>query len=168
MVMKIEHDYSRFKQIVRGKIRAEPAEVRDPRRNDRPQGTRSGQHSAPALDVPHFRYGKNGGGGVGQGEGEEGSPVAPGDGEPGGGRARPAASRAAMCSKSKSRSKSWPRSWPTNCSCRASSPRARRTSAGKSPLHEHSPLGSRVAAALQAHLHGSSAAADLFQDLQRR
>ena len=27
----------------------------------------------PQLDVPHFRYGKNGSGGVGQGDGEEGT-----------------------------------------------------------------------------------------------
>jgi uncharacterized sporulation protein YeaH/YhbH (DUF444 family) len=41
----------------------------------------------PQLDVPHFRYGKNGSGGVGQGDGEEGTPVAPGEGEPGTGKA---------------------------------------------------------------------------------
>src|SRR5207344_158396 len=33
----------------------------------------------PQLDVPHFRYGQNGRGGVGQGEGEPGQPIAAGD-----------------------------------------------------------------------------------------
>jgi sporulation protein YhbH len=42
----------------------------------------------PQLDVPHFRYGQNGRGGVGQGDGEIGQPIARGDdGEEGEGKA---------------------------------------------------------------------------------
>jgi uncharacterized sporulation protein YeaH/YhbH (DUF444 family) len=41
----------------------------------------------PSLDVPHFRYGKNGGKGVGQGEGEDGQQLAPGDDDGGPGAA---------------------------------------------------------------------------------
>jgi len=44
----------------------------------------------PQLDVPHFRYGQNGRGGVGQGDGEVGQPIARGDeGEEGENKAPP-------------------------------------------------------------------------------
>src|SRR5262249_5640076 len=41
----------------------------------------------PQLDIPHFRYGKNGSGGVGQGDGEVGTPLGPGEQEEGTGQA---------------------------------------------------------------------------------
>ena len=41
----------------------------------------------PQLDVPHFRYGKNGSGGVGQGDGQVGDPVGRGQDEDGPGEA---------------------------------------------------------------------------------
>ncbi len=81
MAMKIEHDYSRFKQIVRGKIRQNLRKYVTHGEMIGRKGRDLVSIPLPSLDVPHFRYGKNGGGGVGQGEGEEGSPVAPGDGE---------------------------------------------------------------------------------------
>ena len=58
--------------------------------------------------MPHFRYGKNGSGGVGQGEGEVGTPI--GQRRAAGQRhkARPAAIRAPTSWKSTSRSKNWP------------------------------------------------------------
>jgi uncharacterized protein len=87
MAMKIEHDYSRFKQIVRGKIRANLRKYVTHGEMIGRKGRDLVSIPLPSLDVPHFRYGKNGGGGVGQGEGEEGSPVAPGDGEGGAGKA---------------------------------------------------------------------------------
>src|SRR5207249_10969985 len=43
--------------------------------------TRRSSDLLPQLDVPHFRYGQNGRGGVGQGEGEPGQPIAAGDDE---------------------------------------------------------------------------------------
>ncbi len=80
MVMKIDRDASRFKQIVRGKIR-------DNLRKYVTHGEMIGRKGrdlvsipVPQLDVPHFRYGRNAGG-VGQGEGEVGQPIARGDDE---------------------------------------------------------------------------------------
>ncbi|HEX5105301.1 MAG TPA: DUF444 family protein [Pirellulaceae bacterium] len=77
--MKIDRDSSRFKQIVRGKIR-------DNLRKYVTHGEMIGRKGndlvsipLPQLDVPHFRYGQNGRGGVGQGEGEVGQPIASGD-----------------------------------------------------------------------------------------
>lgn len=88
MVMKIDRDASRFKQIVRGKIR-------DNLRKYVTHGEMIGRKGKdlvsiplPQLDVPHFRYGQNGRGGVGQGDGEIGQPIARGDdGEEGEGKA---------------------------------------------------------------------------------
>jgi sporulation protein YhbH len=81
MTMKIDRDRTRFREIVRGKIRA----------NLRKYVThgeligRKGQDLVsvplPQLDVPHFRYGHNGRGGVGQGDGDPGKPIARGDDE---------------------------------------------------------------------------------------
>lgn len=86
--MRIEHDLSRFKQIVRGKIRQN---LRKYVTNGEMIG-RKGRDLVsipiPQLDVPHFRYGKNGNGGVGQGEGEPGTQIGKGeDGEGGAGAA---------------------------------------------------------------------------------
>ena len=51
----------------------------------------------PQIDIPQFRYGNKGSGGVGQGDGEAGQPLAPGQGD---GEPAPAISRAATSSKS--------------------------------------------------------------------
>ncbi|HZZ71335.1 MAG TPA: DUF444 family protein [Pirellulales bacterium] len=87
MVQRIDRDQSRFKEIVRGKIRQNL-------RKYVTQGEMIGRKGRdlvsipiPQLDIPHFRYGKNGSGGVGQGEGEVGSSLGPGEQEPGPGQA---------------------------------------------------------------------------------
>ena len=79
MVMKIDRDASRFKQIVRGKIREN---LRKYVTHGEMIGRKGGDLVSiplPQLDVPHFRYGQNGRGGVGQGDGEVGQPIARGD-----------------------------------------------------------------------------------------
>ena len=79
MAMKIERDERRFRQIVRGKIREN---LRKYVTHDEMIGRRGRDLVSipvPHLDVPRFKFGKNGSGGVGQGEGEEGTPVARGD-----------------------------------------------------------------------------------------
>ena len=79
MAVKIEHDRSRFRQIVRGKIRQNLRKYVTHGEMIGRQGKDLVSIPIPQLDVPDFRYGKNGSGGVGQGEGEEGSPVSPSD-----------------------------------------------------------------------------------------
>lgn len=76
--MRIEHDLSRFKQIVRGKIRQNLRKYITHGELIGRKGRDLVSIPLPQLDVPHFRYGKNGSGGVGQGDGEEGSPVGSG------------------------------------------------------------------------------------------
>ena len=62
----------------------------------------------PFIDIPHFSYGHKEQGGVGQGEGEVGQPLGPGQVQPGR-RARQAGQgRASTSSRSTSRSRSWP------------------------------------------------------------
>ena len=86
--MRIEHDLSRFKQIVRGKIRQNLRKYVTHGEMIGRKGRDLVSIPIPQLDVPHFRYGKNGSGGVAQGDGEEGTPIgSPGDSESGAGAA---------------------------------------------------------------------------------
>ncbi len=96
--MKISRDTDRFRDIVRGK-------VRDNLKKYVTHGEMIGRKGrdlvsipVPSLDIPHFRYGDNGSGGVGQGAGEEGDQLAPGDPQPGQGGAGEAPDN--TCSKS--------------------------------------------------------------------
>ncbi len=84
--MKVERDQSRFRQIVRGKIRQNLRKYVTHGEMIGRQGRDLVSIPIPQLDVPHFRFGKNGSGGVGQGEGEVGTPISPGQGEPGDGK----------------------------------------------------------------------------------
>lgn len=81
MTLKIERDQSRFKDIVRGKIRENLRKYVTHGELIGRKGRDLVSIPLPQLDVPHFRYGKNGSGGVGQGDGEPGTPIGSG-GEP--------------------------------------------------------------------------------------
>ncbi len=81
MVRKIEKDETRFRQIVRGKIRKEL-------RRYMTQGELIGRKGRdvvsiplPSIELPRFKYGQQQTGGVGQGEGELGTPLGR-DGQP--------------------------------------------------------------------------------------
>jgi len=89
MGLKIERDQSRFKQIVRGKIRQNLRKYVSQGEMIGRKGRDLVSIPVPQLDVPHFKFGKNGSGGAGQGEGEVGQPLGrPGDdGEGGQGQA---------------------------------------------------------------------------------
>jgi sporulation protein YhbH len=87
MYVKIERDQSRFKQIVRGKIRQNLRKYVTHGEMIGRKGRELVSIPVPQLDVPHFRYGKNGSGGVGQGDGEAGTPVGRGDDANGKGQA---------------------------------------------------------------------------------
>ncbi|MCH7727249.1 MAG: DUF444 family protein [Planctomycetes bacterium] len=86
MIQKIDRDVSRFKNIVRGKIRENLRKYVTHGEMIGRKGRDLVSIPVPQLDVPHFRYGKNQGG-VGQGDGEEGQPIAHGDDEGGTGQA---------------------------------------------------------------------------------
>src|ERR1700730_516648 len=86
-MLKIDQDNRRFKQIVRGKVRENLRKYITHGEMIGRKGRELISIPVPQLDVPHFRYGQNGSGGVGQGDGEEGTPIAGGEKEPGQGQA---------------------------------------------------------------------------------
>jgi uncharacterized protein len=78
MTLKIERDQRRFRQIVRGRIRKNLRKYMTHGEMIGRKGRDLVSIPVPQLDVPHFRFGDNGAGGVGQGDGEEGQPIARG------------------------------------------------------------------------------------------
>jgi sporulation protein YhbH len=78
MSIKIERDQNRFRQIVRGKIRQNLRKYVSHGEMIGRKGRDLVSIPIPQLDVPDFRYGHNGSGGVGQGDGEVGQPISPG------------------------------------------------------------------------------------------
>ena len=82
--MKISQDHSRFRQIVRGKIRRNLRKFITKGELIGRQGKDTVSIPVPQIDIPKFRYGSQNSGGVGQGEGELGDSVSKGDpNEPG-------------------------------------------------------------------------------------
>ncbi len=84
---RIKRDSTRFRDIVRGKIRQNLRKYINHGEMIGRRGQRAVSIPVPSLDVPHFKFGKNGSGGVGQGDGEEGDILSQGDGEGGAGKA---------------------------------------------------------------------------------
>ena len=84
MLLHIERDQRRFKQIVRGKIRENLRKYITHGEMIGRKGKDLVSIPVPSLDVPHFRFGDNGSGGVGQGEGEVGQSVGKGGKKPDG------------------------------------------------------------------------------------
>lgn len=75
MVQNIERDHSRFRKIVRGKIRQNLKKYVTHGEMIGRKGKDLVSIPLPQLDVPHFRFGDHNSGGVGQGEGEIGQPI---------------------------------------------------------------------------------------------
>lgn len=82
---KIGRDHSRFKQIVRGKIKKELRKYITQGELLGRKGRDTVSIPLPKIQLPRFRYGSQEQGGVGQGEGDEGDPL--GKGKPGPGQA---------------------------------------------------------------------------------
>jgi sporulation protein YhbH len=79
MVKKIEGDYSRFRQIVRGHIRKELRRYIQRGEMIGRQGKYAVAIPLRQIRIPTFRFGRNQVGGVGQGDGEPGTVVGQGD-----------------------------------------------------------------------------------------
>ena len=78
MVLRIEADQNRFKQIVRGKIRENLRKYVSHGEMIGRRGKDLVSIPLPYLDVPNFRFGHSGSGGAGQGDGDIGQPIARG------------------------------------------------------------------------------------------
>jgi hypothetical protein len=85
--MRMESDLNRFRKIVRGKIKKELRRFISSGDLIGRQGKKQVTIPLPRIDIPHFQFGSNQQGGVGQGEGEVGDPVGQGQPQPGEGEA---------------------------------------------------------------------------------
>jgi uncharacterized protein len=79
--LRIDQDHSRFKNIVRGKIRQNLRRYISQGELMGKQGKDVVSIPIPQIDIPKFRYSDKQGGGVGQGDGEEGDPIGGEEGE---------------------------------------------------------------------------------------
>lgn len=87
MAMKMESDLNRFRKIVRGKIKKELRRFISNGDLIGRQGKRLVTIPLPRIDIPHFQFGGENQGGVGQGKGEVGDQVGQGEPQPGEGEA---------------------------------------------------------------------------------
>src|SRR5580700_9343753 len=75
MSLKIDQDHSRFRAIVRGKIRQNLRKYVSQGELIGRKGKDVVSIPIPQIDIPHFSYGDRQRGGTGQGEGDPGDPV---------------------------------------------------------------------------------------------
>ncbi len=78
-IKKIEKDHGRFREIIRGRIRKDLRKYVSNGEMIGQQGKYAVAIPVPQVRLPSFRFGSNDKGGVGQGEGEAGTPVEAGD-----------------------------------------------------------------------------------------
>ena len=83
MVRKIEKDNTRFKQIVRGRIKKELRKYITKGELIGRKGKNLVSIPLPQIDIPRFKYGPKQTGGVGQGDGDVGTPIAGDPNQPG-------------------------------------------------------------------------------------
>jgi uncharacterized protein len=87
MTQKIDQDHSRFRKIVRGKIKQNLRKYISQGELIGRQGKDKIAVPVPQIEIPRFRYGDKNQGGVGQGKGQEGDSVGQGEEQPGEGKA---------------------------------------------------------------------------------
>ena len=86
-MQKIDTDHSRFRQIVRGKIKENLKKYMSKGELIGKKGKEMVSIPIPHIDIPRFRYGQRQTGGVGQGEGNVGDPLG-GDPQEGDGKGK--------------------------------------------------------------------------------
>src|ERR1700733_9777128 len=86
MSLKIDQDHSRFRAIVRGKIRQNLRKYISQGELIGRKGKDLVSIPIPQIDIPRFSFGDKQRGGAGQGEGEPGDPLSGGDEEAEGGK----------------------------------------------------------------------------------
>jgi hypothetical protein len=81
MSQKIERDHQRFRKLVRGKVKSNLSKYISRGEMIGQKGKDLVSIPLPQIDIPQFRFGTKGSGGVGQGEGDVGQPLGPPQGE---------------------------------------------------------------------------------------
>jgi uncharacterized sporulation protein YeaH/YhbH (DUF444 family) len=84
---KIERDHQRFRKLVRGKVKSNLSKYISRGEMIGKKGSDLVSIPLPQINIPQFRYGTKGSGGAGQGEGDPGTPLGPGKGREGSGKA---------------------------------------------------------------------------------
>src|SRR2546428_1170996 len=82
MGQKIERDHQRFRRIVRGKVKSSLSKYISRGEMIGKKGRDLVSIPLPSIDIPQFRFGNKGSGGVGSGPGQVGQPLGPGQGDP--------------------------------------------------------------------------------------
>ncbi len=77
MGQKIERDYQRFRKIVRGKVKSSLSKYITRGEMIGKKGNDLVSIPLPQIEIPQFRYGRKGTGGVGQGQGQPGQALTP-------------------------------------------------------------------------------------------
>ena len=75
MGQKIEQDLQRFRKIVRGKVKSNLSKYISRGEMIGKKGNDLVSIPLPQIEIPQFRFGNKGGGGVGQGDGQVGQPI---------------------------------------------------------------------------------------------
>jgi sporulation protein YhbH len=78
---RIERDHQRFRKLVRGKVKSNLSKYITRGELIGKKGRELVSIPLPQIDLPQFRYGQKGSGGVGQGEGQPGDPLTAPQGE---------------------------------------------------------------------------------------
>jgi uncharacterized sporulation protein YeaH/YhbH (DUF444 family) len=78
---KIERDHQRFRKLVRGKVKSNLSKYISRGEMIGKKGKDLVSIPLPQIEIPQFRYGQKGSGGVGQGDGDVGQPLGPTKGE---------------------------------------------------------------------------------------
>ena len=81
MGQKIDRDHERFRKIVRGKVKSNLNKYVTRGEMIGKKGKDLVSIPLPQIQIPQFRYGQKGSGGAGQGEGDVGQPLGPGQGD---------------------------------------------------------------------------------------
>src|SRR5580698_6931867 len=84
---KIERDHQRFRKLVRGKVKSNLGKYISRGEMIGKKGKDLVSIPLPQIDPPQFRFGTKGSSGVGSGDGDVGTALGPGQGEPGKGKA---------------------------------------------------------------------------------
>ena len=92
MSLRIKQDHSRFREIIRGKIKENLRKYITQGEMIGKQGGESISIPVPQIELPHFQFDHRDTGGVGQGPGDVGDALQPGNVEPGEGQGQGAGS----------------------------------------------------------------------------
>lgn len=76
---RIDRDARRFRQIVKGQVRRNLRKYMSSGELIGRQGKNIVSIPVPQIELPHFKFGSKQAGGVGQGDGDVGTPIGPGD-----------------------------------------------------------------------------------------